>query len=382
MVAKNKKHDLAKNTKKLTREKMEKILGSLLIQIKRLLPVILGPISALMIALVFGAIIMITIGQNPLLAYKELFLGAFGSVPAWLRTLRWSSSLIIAGLAATVAFRAGFFNVGIEGSIWIGGFCTAITGIYITNLPIYIHLPLSLLAGILAGGLWAFIPGFVKAKYGVNEVVFTLMANYIAILLVQYLVRYPFQDEAAYFSYAQTHFIQETAWMPWLNKTYELSGTFIMAIILTIISLIIFKRSIWGYEAEMTGQNPIFAKFSGVNNFYIALSAMVISGALGGLTGGAEVVGNFHRIHERFSIGLGFSGINAALIGQFNPIGVFIGSLFLAGLKVGGQAMERNLNISRDIAIVIQAMILFFITAENIIMFLRKKRQVSVEETL
>jgi simple sugar transport system permease protein len=341
---------------------------------------ILSSIIAIVLAMLLGMILILIIGENPLLAYKELFWGGFGSIPSWLRTLRWSAPLIISGLASAVAFRAGMFNIGVEGSLWVGGLGAALAGIYLRGLPIYVHLPLALLSGIIAGGLWILPAAVAKARFQVNEVVFTLMGNYIAILLVRYLVRFQFLDPGEFLSFARTPPIQASAEMPWLNETYELSGTIILSLLLVLLFALLLKRSIWGYETTIVGMNPVFAAYGGIRNMRVALIAMLLSGALGGLTGGTEVVGNFHNIHEKFSVGLGFEGINAAMIGQFNPFGVLIASLFLSGLRVGGQAMERNMALSRNIVLIIEALILLFITAQHLYTYFQIRRKRSQPE--
>jgi general nucleoside transport system permease protein len=347
-----------------------------------LLPM-LGPLLAIILALIIGAVFILFAGVNPFEAYGALFKGALIGEASLLRTLRWMTPLVISGLAASVAFRGGMFNVGVEGSLWVGGLASAIVGIYVTGLPAYIHIPLALAAGAVVGGLWCLVPGIARAKYKVDEVVFTLMLNYIAILSVQYLVRYYLLDSTRLslsFADPETRFILPTAELPWINQTYQLSTGLFLSLGLVVLFYFIFKNSKWGYENRMTGLNALFARFGGVPILPIAVSAMVLSGALGGVTGAVELLGNYHRFFGKFSVGLGFDGVTIALMGNLNPFGVLISSFFLAALKNGGSAMERGVNVSRDIVKIIQALVLLFVTAQRLFEYLKLKKRERVEE--
>jgi ABC-type uncharacterized transport system permease subunit len=344
---------------------------------------VLGPLVAVVLALAVGAVLIIAAGESPLKAYKALILGAIGTGPGIMRTLRWFTPLVISGLAASVAFRGGMFNIGVEGCLWVGGLATTLVGIYATGLPSIIHIPLALAAGVVVGALWTFAPALARAKYQVDEVVFTLMLNYIATLIVIYLIRYYFLDQGiagVTFSDPRTPYIQPSAELPWINATYELSIAPFIALILVVIFHYLFRHSIWGYETEVTGLNALFARFGGVKVVPVALWAMLVSGALGGLVGGMEVVGTYHKFFARFSVGTGFDGIAVALMGKLSPWGVLFSSIFFSILKEGGASMERGVNVSRNIVTVIQALVIFFVTAERFYEFLRLKRRARAEE--
>ncbi len=350
---------------------------------RRVVQPMIGPIVAIFLALLVGAAVILIAKENPIKAYSALLNGAFGGTGSLLRTLRWTAPLMVSGLAAVVAFRAGMFNIGIEGSLWVGGLAATLIGVYISGLPSVIHISLSLIVGALVGGLWALGPGVARVKYKVDEVVFTLMLNYVAILLVQYLIRYYFLDTtrlALSFAEPETRYILPSAELPYLNEDYKLSISIIIAIALVILFYFIFKRSVWGYETHMTGLNMIFARFSGIPVVPVAIMAMVVSGALGGVTGALDVLGNYHKFFARFSAGIGFDGITIALMGKLNPIGVLISSVFLGALKNGGAAMERDVNVSRNIVVVIQGLVLLFVTAERLYEWLRLKRRERAEE--
>lgn len=341
---------------------------------RKILRPIIGPFLAIIIATLIGGILILLAGENPIKAYKALLDGAFVTGPSLLRTLRWTGPLIVSGLASAVAFRAGVFNAGVEGSLWVGGLAASLTGIYLNGLPIYLHIPLVFLVGALFGGLWAIIPAIVKVKLLVNEIVSTLMLNFIAVLLVQYLIRYHFFHVdpartgmgAQLYAYPETDFIQKSAQLPWLNEQYKLSIAIFIALGFTLLTYLLFRHSKWGYECKMTGINPLFSRFGGVITGSVMIASMAISGALGGVVGSLEVTGNYHRFISTMSVGLGFDGISIAMMGKLHPLGILISSIFIAALKVGGAAMERDVDISRNIVIVIQGLVLLVVTTENL----------------
>ncbi len=350
---------------------------------RRFIQPMIGPVVAILLAMIVGGIFIMIAGENPFKAYLALFDGAFGGTGSIMRTLRYTAPLMVSGLAAAVAFKGGMFNVGIEGSLWTGGLAATLVGVYVTGLPAFIHIPLCIIVGAIVGGLWCWIPGYAKAKFKVDEVVFTLMQNYIAILGVQYLIRYYFLDTtrlALSFAEPETRYVLPSAELPYINETYKLSIAILIAVGLAILFYFLFKRSKWGFENQMTGLNPIFARFSGVKVLPIAILAMVISGALGGITGSIDVLGNYHKFFARFSAGIGFDGITIALMGRLNPIGVVIASIFLGALKNGGAAMERDVNVSRNIVIVVQGLVLLFVTAQALYEWLRLRNRERVEE--
>jgi ABC-type uncharacterized transport system permease subunit len=278
-----------------------------------------------------------------------------------------ATPLLFTGLAAAVAFRAGIINLGIEGSLYLGALASALTGIYISPLmPMVFRIPVSVMAGVLAGGLWAYIPGYMKIRLRVDEVVSTLMLNYIAIQLVDFIVYNYFQDpiDGANAERATTVHIPATARLPFLSSDYSLSIGILFGIALIILFVWIYSRSKWGYESDMTGFNRKFSKFGGVNITKIALTTFVISGMLGGLAGTTEILGSYGRYVGGFSTGLGFDGITIALMGRLNPVGVFISAIFFAALKNGGASMELATNVPRDIVVVIQGLILLIVTAQ------------------
>jgi len=330
--------------------------------------------AAILAAVIIGGILIASVGEDAFEAYRAMFRGAFGSIPSIARTLRMASPLIMTGLAVVVAFRAGFIYLGMEGSLYVGALSAALTGIYIgVGLPEFMQLPLAITAGALAGGLWALLPAYLKARLGVDEVVSTLMLNYIAILLVDHTVYSYFQDpvDGTNAERALTLKIPEAARLPFLMKDYGLTASFIIGLVLVAFFVWVYTRSVWGFEADMTGLNKRFSRYGGVNTFKMAVISMVLSGVLAGIAGASESLGNYGRYVGGFSADMGFDGITVALMGRLTPIGTLLGAIFFGALKNGGASMEMAVNVPRDLVVVVQGLILLMVTAQALFILLR-----------
>jgi simple sugar transport system permease protein len=330
-------------------------------------------VLAVAAALGIGGILIAVIGQDPVEAFAALLDGALGGVPALAGTVRAASPLILTGLAVTIAFRAGVINLGTEGSLYLGALGAALAGIYAHPLPGLFHLPLALSVGAVVGGLWAFFPGYLRVRMKVDEVVATLMLNYVAILLADFLVLSYFLDPAIGTTSDRpaTVPVPGTARLPFLSETYGLTVSVLIGLALVALLAWLYRRSVWGYESDITGVNQRFALFGGVNTSRIALSSMVMSGLLGGLAGATLSLGFFGRYVAGLSTGLGFEGIAVALIGQLNPLGVLLSALFFGALKNGGSAMELAVDVPRDVVLVVQGLILALVTSRRLFGWIR-----------
>ncbi len=283
-----------------------------------------------------------------------------------LESLVASTPFIFAGLAVALGFRTGLFNIGAEGQLFIGAIFAAYVGFAVVGLPAIIHIPLALLGGAIGGGLWGFIPGWLKAKTGGHEVINTIMLNFIAFRLSDWLLSGPMKRPDSFNPVSPT--IQESAKLPRFFETpirFHL-GFFIALAVAWLVYWFLFKTR-WGFDLRTVGANPSAAKYAGMNIVTSTILAMSLSGALAGLAGTNEVLGLNHNLAMAFSSGTGFDSIALALLGKSHPLGVVLASLLFGTLRNGATRMQIAADIPIDIISVLQAMILAFIAAPAII---------------
>ena len=295
--------------------------------------------------------------------YAGLFLGAFGTQKAIIGTLVRATPYIFAGLAVALAFRCGLFNIGAEGQLTIGALLAAGVGFGLKGVPAVIHLPLTLLAGMLGGFLWGSIPGLLKARTGAHEVITTIMLNYIAAQLSGYLLNGRWKDPTNVT--AQTPKIAEAARLP--NLLPGLHWGVVLAFLVALAVWYFLWKTTWGFEIRTVGANSSAAKYAGINVSRNVVLAMGLSGLLAGLAGAVQVAGVNYRSTLGFNVGYGFDSIAIALLGRNTPIGVVLSALLFGGLRNGATIMQFRTQISSDIISVIQALILIFVAAEQII---------------
>jgi general nucleoside transport system permease protein len=331
------------------------------------------PALAVLTALVIGGIIIMLTGYSfgeTLEAYRALLQGSVGSLRAISQTLTEATPLIFTGLAVALAFRAGLFNIGGEGQLLMGGMLAVLAGFTFTGLPLVVHLPLAILAGIIGGAIWGFIPGFLKARTGAHEVIVTIMLNYIAYRLVDYLLKTTlFQREGRNDPISKN--VEESAQLPallgWLDPAMKVhAGLFIAIGTAAFIWWLLFRTNT-GFEFRAVGANPSAARYAGMSVTKVYILVMTISGALAGLAGTNQVLGLLDRASPGFSAGLGFDGIAVALLGRSNPWGVVAAAMLFGGLNAGGQYMQANASVGIDLIAVIQALIIIFVAAPALI---------------
>jgi simple sugar transport system permease protein len=352
---------------------------NILSYIKSSLNAILIPFLAVVTAVILGALVIWAANGDPVAAYVGLMEGAFGSANAVSETLIWSTPYIFAGLAVSLAFKGGLFNIGAEGQLALGAVAAAWTGYALPKIlgftiPTFIHIPLVILIGMTAGGLWAAIPGWLRAKFGGSEVINTIMMNYIALNLVSFLLNGPMKDPSPLNVVARTPKIAETARIPIIFADYRLHWGFILALLTAFLVWYILWKTTLGFEIRTTGSNPDAAKYAGVNVQRTIITTMVLSGALAGLAGTIEVSGLNYRHELGFSMGYGFDAIAIALLGKTHPLGVVIASILFGAMRNGATRMQFLTQIPVDIISVIQALILLFVAADAIIRFIYRIR--------
>ena len=331
------------------------------------------PLLAVFTALIVGAAIVMLAGVSfgeTLAAYQALLIGSVGSVKAISETLTAATPLILAGLSVAIAFRAGLFNIGAEGQMLIGGMFGVFVGFSISGMPLIIHLPLALLAGILGGAIWGFIPGFLKARTGAHEVIVTIMLNFIALRLVDFFLKTDlFQREGRNDPISKN--IESTSALPqllgWLDPALRVHLGLILALVAAgFVSWLLF-RTTTGFEFRAVGANPSAARYAGMSITKVYILVMIIAGGLAGMAGTGQVLGVLDRASPGFSANIGFDGIAVALLGRSNPWGVVAAAVLFGGLRAGGQQMQATAGVGIDLIAVIQALIIIFVAAPTLI---------------
>ncbi|HWS29665.1 MAG TPA: ABC transporter permease [Clostridia bacterium] len=315
-------------------------------------------------ALLVGAVIILLTGHDPVAAYAELVRGSFGSPRAIGNTLAKTVTLAITALATAVGARAGIFNVGGEGQLFLGGMAAAMAGVLLGGITAALAIPLAFLAACAAGGLYALIPALLKVKLKVNEVITTVMLNSAAIYFCTYLANGPLKTTEKGIA-AGTPAIEASFRFFKLIPLSDLTSGIFYAAGIALIVWYVMSRTATGYEMKLTGLNRRFAFFAGLNVDRITILAMVASGAMCGAVGMFEVYGIHGRFMESISKDFYFDGMLVAMIMRYEPIGILLMSVFFAALKIGGSAMELNTGISSELILVIQSIIIFFMAAES-----------------
>lgn len=327
-------------------------------KVTRIFPV-LSPLLAIAAALLVGAVLILMAGASPLKAYTVLLSESLADYYGIGNTLTRMSPLLLAGLSVLVALRAGQFNIGAEGQIYMGGLGSTLIGLYVHGLPAFIHIPLALLGGFLLGAVWGWIPGYLKAVRNVNEVITTLLLNYISLQVISYLVQGPLLEPGAPSPFSRL--IDATAQLPIILPQTQTHAGVLIGLLATGILWLVFARSPLGYQIEAVGQNPIAARYAGISVQRTIMWVMALAGGLAGLAGCGEVMGLKYRLFERFSPGYGFDAIAIAFLSRGNLLGVVLTSLFFAVLRSGANAMQRNANVPVTVVYAIQGLTVLFI---------------------
>ena len=326
----------------------------------------LVPIASFVLALVMGRTLLLAAGANPIETYKAMFDGAFGSGYARTETLVKAIPLMLTGLAVSIAFRMLFWNIGAEGQLAIGALATAWVPLFAladSDLPAGVLLVLMGVAAFIGGALWGLIPAILKAFLRVNEIITTLMLNYVAILLLGYLYTGPWKDKAGY-GFPGTASFKAIASLPRLAGRVHLG--LVVAIVAAVIIWLVLIRTRWGYEIRVIGENPNAARYAGISLIRNILLVMVVSGGLAGLAGFGQVAGISYRLQNGIMVGDGFTAIIIAWLAKLHPIGVLIVAVLMAALSVGGDQITMTMRLPAAMAGVLQGAILFFVLGGDI----------------
>ena len=336
----------------------------------------LNSILAVVLGLLAGAILMLIIGNNPVEGYSYLFKGGLMNIERIGNTLATATPLILTGLSVAFAFKTGLFNIGTPGQMLAGGLsATAIALTYYNSIPRPLLLLVMILAGALGGALWAFVPGILKAKFNVNEVVSSIMMNWTAYWIIYYTIPAYFKGESLE---TESRLISETASLKteWMTKLFD--GSYInLGIFIGIIAVIavgfILNKTVLGYELKAVGFNRDAAEYAGMSVNKNVIAAMMIAGALSGLAGVAQYVGNSSNIQIGIMPSQGFDGIAVSLLGANNPLGVLVSAIFFGLLYSGKGFMNANTAIPPEIADTIIATIIYFAATSAVVPMIAKK---------
>jgi general nucleoside transport system permease protein len=302
-----------------------------------------------------GSIAMLLAHVSPIDGFSALFDGAFGTTSEFAETLVSATALLFPALGIALAFRAGLFNIGAEGQLVLGGLAAGVAGVWVPGPPI-VSIVVTLLAGALAGGMWGGIAGWLKARFGANEVIATLMLNVIAALLATYAVNGPLHFATA--NAGETPLLAKTAWLPTIVPDTRLTISIVIALVLAFALRFVFNRTIFGFELRAAGEAPEAARRSGIDLSRIALRAMTFSGAIAGLGGATLVTGVLHRFNTGLSPGYGFVAIAVALVGNLEPVWIAVAAFAFGILQNGALSMQAEANVPRDIINVVEGLVI------------------------
>ena len=328
-------------------EKLKKSAGSFLV-----------PLLSILLAFIIGGIIMAALGADPFAAVKYLFQGAFGSKANIGTTLSKATPLMFTALCACFAYKCGVFNLGGEGQFLMGSITAFLTA-YFTGATGFFGILLALLAGALAGGLWGLIPGVLKITRGQNEMIISIMLKYVATLFMGVLYTSWIRDE----SVPQTPAVSELVRIPRVMEGMRFTWAFVLAV---AVGLLMYYALFWtsgGFKLRAVGYNMTASRFNGIPVRRYILASFIISGAIAGLGGGAELLGTQFRLINGFGAGYGFDGVAMALIGQLHPIATMIVALFFAVLRVGSTTMQAATGVPTSVSDIIQALVIVFSVA-------------------
>jgi simple sugar transport system permease protein len=330
-------------------------------------------IVALIVALAIGAVVLAFVGGDPVKAYRHILDASFGSVGVLSDTLVKATPLILTGLACALAFRMRLWNIGAEGQFLLGAWgasAVVLSHAFPVGTSAIVMIPAMMVAGALAGGLWGLIPGVLRARLGVNEIITTLMLNYIALAWIQFWVFGPWSEGG----FQQTAAFPKEAWLPRLTdfgkQVPPLAGLtthlgLVFALIAAAILSIVVSRTRWGYEMRLIGDNARAAKYAGIDIAKYVIVVFAISGALAGLAGMSEVSGVVHRLQDRISPGYGFTAIIIAYLARFGPWRVVLASVLFGALILAGREIQPS-----GVPAMIQGVILFcLIVAEALVRY-------------
>jgi len=324
----------------------------------------LVPVASFLISLLLTAILLAVFKANPFVTFAAMFKGAFGSGPNFTETLVKAIPLMLTGLGVLIAFRLKFWNIGAEGQLTLGGIAATWVALFGSPyLAPWMVLPVAILMGMLAGAIWAGIPALLKVRLKVDEVLTTLMLNYVAILLAEHLYYGPWRDPQG-FGFPGTPPFPDSAWLPRIAGRAHLG--LIFACVLAFVIWFILTRTRWGFELQVIGNNPAAAQTQGIKIALNIMIALLLAGAFAGLAGACEVTAISRRLQQGLSIGYGYTAIIVAWLAQLNPLAAVFVAILIAALLVGGDQVQMMMGLPAAMGLVVQGMLLFPLLAGSL----------------
>ena len=342
-------------------------------RLRRILGSVWTPFAAIPIALMIGGLFLLLAGYDPVKAYSAMWDGAFKDKTAFTEVLIKATPLIFIGIGLAVAFKCSIWNIGAEGQFYAGAVMATVTGIYLGSLPRVILMPLVLIMGVAGGALWGMLAAFLKNRFGANEVVTTIMLNYIAIFFTGFLVTGPMIETKGLFP--QTPKISEAAWLPRILPPTRLHVGFIIALVLAVLLYILIFKTTTGYTLRAVGTNPEAARYAGINVKRNILLAMAISGGAAGLAGAVEIAAISYRLYQLISPGFGFDGIAVSLLVNNNPLGIIFSGFLFGALRSGAEVMMMNAKVPSVLVSMIQGLVILSVVAFGVHRIVTKERE-------
>ncbi|MBW7959430.1 MAG: ABC transporter permease [Candidatus Promineofilum sp.] len=338
------------------------------------------PAIAVIAALAVCAVILLVMGLDPVLAYQKLFQGAFGSKNAISETLTHAIPLLLCALSFAVGVQGGLINLGATGQLYIGALAGGAVGIYL-HLPPILHIPLILVVGFIAGGAYGLLIAFLKNRFGVSELISTIMMNYVAIYLLNYLVTGPMKDTSSANNLPQSALIATTAKLSIILPGTRLHAGLYLAIAALLFYYLFFYKTPLGYQIRVGGLNPDAAHYAGFSiekNNYVT---MFLAGGFAGLAGCVQIMSVQSRLIHAFAKELGFSGVAVALLGNNTPLGIAISSILFAGLDGGAAKMQTLAKVPNAVVYMLQGIILMFVVGQEMFnLFHRRQRRAGIKK--
>jgi len=328
---------------------------------RRLAPTPAGRLAIIAAAFTTVGVGLALFGVNPLPVYAEMVKGAFGSMNGIAETLLYATPILLTALTAIFSFRCGMWNVGGEGQLYLGAIATTGLGFNGLNLPGPILLPVMVVGAFAAGAAWGLIPGFLRVRLGANEVIVTIMMNFLAVFLATYLISGPWASGVT----PITQPISPAAHLPILIVGTRLHANLIIALVAAAATFFIFQNTILGYEIRAVGQNPRAARVAGIRVERVVLLSFLFAGGVAGLAGFGQVAGIHHGLPDGLSPGFGYTGIAVALLAGLNPAWAILSAIFLAALNVGADSMQRAIGVPVALIWVIEGFILLSLLASG-----------------